>query len=191
MANYEQELKLLLDERQYNNIVKDATSSAEHTNHYFYCDDFPEGLVVRIRHGQDYVLTVKVHVSHTSDVTVCQEHDASLTESYAFSLIDNGISPEQLYAMVGIVVPAHLRYLGNMTTMRSIVDIEGHRVEVDKSSYLGVVDYELEYENSDLARMQSLRSVLLHRYALSLQPSQSKFSRFCDTLAKIPMMLDN
>ncbi len=191
MANFEQELKLLLDERQYNNIVADASEVHVHTNHYFYCDNMPSGIVVRIREGEQYTLTVKELVSHNSDVTVCQEHDASLTVALAHQLIDSGITPTQLHNMVGISVPSSLRYLGCMTTKRSIVDIEGHRVEVDASTYLGITDYELEYECSDLARMQSLRSVLLRRYALSLVPSTSKFGRFCDLLARTPMMLDD
>ncbi len=190
MTNIEQELKLSIDERQYNNIVSSAVSSSVHTNHYFYCDKMPMGLTVRIRHSDSgYMLTAKVHVSHTQDVNVCQEHNAELTAGLAISMISSGISIEQLHHMVGIDVPQHLRSIGYMTNKRSIVDIDGHMVELDKCSYLDTVDYELEYECNDRAKMQSLRSVLLHRYALSLTPSVSKYCRFCEVLSKIPMMI--
>ncbi len=190
MINIEQELKLVLDERQYNNIVANAVSSSQHTNHYFYCDSMPSGLTVRIRHSQgSYILTAKVHVSHTNDVNVCQEHNAELTENLATSMIECGITAEQFAHMVGLEVPHHLRSMGCMTNLRSIVDIDGHTVEVDKCSYLDTVDYELEYECNDRAKMQRLRSVLIHRYALSLTPSVSKYHRFCEVLSKIPMML--
>lgn len=190
MINIEQELKLALDERQYNNIVADALSCSEHTNHYFYCDHMPSGLTVRIRHSDSgYVLTVKVHVSHTNDVNVCQEHNAELTEGLAISMIECGITAEQLQHIVGIEVPYNLRSIGYMTNLRSIVDIDGHIVEVDRCSYLDTVDYELEYECNDRAKMQRLRSVLIHRYALSLTASVSKYHRFCEVLSKIPMMI--
>lgn len=190
MTNIEQELKLSLDERQYNNIVANATSSSQHTNHYFCCDHMPSGITVRIRHSQGgYLLTAKVHVSHTNDVNVCQEHNAEITEGLALSMIDYGITAEQFAQMVGIEVPHNLRSIGYMTNLRSIVDIDGHTVEVDRCSYLDTVDYELEYECNDRAKMQRLRSVLIHKYALSLSPSVSKYHRFCEVLSKIPMMI--
>lgn len=191
MINLEQELKLLLDKRQYDKIVVDAHTTVIHTNHYFYADGMPEDTAVRIRNSNgNFQLTAKVHVSTSLDVAVCKEHNVDITASLADSLINNGISKQQLLDMVGIEVEHNMRYLGHMNTTRSIVDIEGHRVELDYNQYLDQCDYELEYECNDLVLVQQLRSILLYRYALKFQPSNSKYYRFITALAKIPMLIE-
>lgn len=191
MKNIEQELKLQLTEREYNvlHALGDGLD-VEQVNYYFYYDNMPLKTMVRIRKKQGvYTLCYKDSLSQRNSVSVCRELECEITEGLAKSFMEKGISQQQLMTMLNISMPEPLRCIGNLTTIRKVINISGMKVELDRNSYLGVTDYELECECDNVEQLETLKNYLQFNYGITLKPSCAKSKRFAERLAGIPMML--
>lgn len=193
MKNIEQELKLSLTKREYN-ILHSLGNGEDVTqeNFYYYYDNMPLTTMVRVRRKQDkYTLCFKSAISSRDSVAVNREIECEITKGLADSFEEKGITQQQLSMMLGIVMPQPLRCIGSLITNRKIISINGLNAELDCNNYLGVTDYELECECDDVSRLQSLKHFLEYNYGITAKPSEPKSKRFADTLAGIPMLLED
>lgn len=130
------EKKVLLSEPEYRFLKENryrAGRTAVQVNHYYDTDDFElsrQGITCRIREKNGVcTATVKAHQQTWADCSV--EHSRSVKDRYDDLLFRD----------------MKLRHQGSLETIRTIYfPHKGISVMLDKNSYLGTTDYELELE---------------------------------------------
>ena len=186
MRNIEQELKLALTEREYGLIAAkaDGVTPLVLVNYYFSCDDLPRDIMVRVRHFADrYVLCFKRRLSHGDGVMVCDEREIVVDQPFAQKAIADGISYVSLNRMFDVdIFDADLRCVGNAETLRTPFMLSEWHIELDKFTYLGHVDYELECELDDIDKLNKLKNYLNHTFGVVMRNSLPKNQRFFDAL---------
>lgn len=195
MNNKEIELKLLLAKNEYDILNKlPSLSQTQQTNYYFYVEGLPLSTMVRIRQkGDRYELTVKQLVDFVGDIMTAYEHTAVISSALADAMIQCGIVNTQLTSLLGdnasvVKGDCVLRCVGQATTVRTLIDYDGFRLEVDDNNYLGQTDYELECECDDADKLNELKTKLKQLGVVG-NPSAPKSKRFFDKLASTPMLL--
>lgn len=185
MKNIEQELKIQLTQRQYQMLVSQSgVSPVKQVNYYFDGDGKPQNLTVRIREKNgEYVLCAKVRKGNSNGVSVSDEYEKVVGAEFLRVAQNVGLSRDCLKNALGVDADCTLFCQGSLTTYRSKFMLDGFVVEVDKNEYLGVCDYELECENSDVARLEELKTLLNYRFGIPCKPSKGKAARFAEQKA--------
>ena len=186
MKNIEQELKMALNEREYN-ILLDAAKAVPQlqTNYYFTYKEMPSETMVRLRvKGDKYLLCYKYRMSDRNGVTVADERECEVSEDLAESLMGRGMTQAEAKEFFGIDTPYDLKVVGSMETYRAKFKIEDWTIELDKNEYCGVVDYELECENLYVEQLEKLKNYLFYAYGIVFRPSAPKVQRFLKTIKK-------
>ena len=186
MKNIEQELKLQLTEREYRLLSDVACAEPRlQSNFYFVCPAMPRDAMVRIREkGDVYVLGYKRRLSVRDSVSVCDERECELSAEHANYILDRGVTADEMRKLLQVRVEAPLRLAGRLDTYRTVFEINGWTLELDKNVYLGVTDYELECENNDVSELAKLKNYLFYTYGVPERPSKPKSERFFDALNK-------
>ena len=129
----EHEIKYMLTAEQYEHILRlfSVKSTVVQTNYYYDTEDLDmnkRGITCRIREKNDsYVATVKQHLGGFESLEMSQVLQSLLDDS--------------------LFTGKKLKRWGNLTTERACVSEENEMIVfLDKNSYLGVIDYELEIE---------------------------------------------
>lgn len=185
MKNIEQELKLKLDEREYRILSEVSNAKPQlQTNTYFGYDGMSRETMVRIRKkGDEYILCYKQRMSLSDGVSVCDERECEIAADYAATLFERGIRKDELKSFIGVEFDNDLRCLGSVDTYRTKFDINEWTLELDKSIYLGITDYEVECENRDVASLSKLKNYLYYTYGIVFKPSLPKVERFLSALS--------
>ena len=140
----ETEYKSLLTEEEYSRIAGhfDWDSIKEQTNHYYSDDDkiLAKNRVmfrVRIKDGKS-VIQVKLHKNAGSPLQICEELE------YSVDGVPETITDGEKYT--GIKT-GELKKLGSTVTLRhSKMWDSKTEICLDKTEYLGIIDYEIEIE---------------------------------------------
>ncbi len=150
----ESEFKVMLTEEQYEAIrsMYAWDGETEQTNHYYDTAELQlinAHITCRVREikGVHYLqmkLPTGVEFSRTE---LEQELGKQLPEA---------LSAQLLNALSGRSNMPDVSRLGSLTTHRSIKRFDGAEIDLDKSSYFGVTDYELEIEFTDEAAARRL-----------------------------------
>lgn len=169
MANYhiEKEYKTMITHDAYLQMLKSLffDKTVIQTNHYYQAG---KDMGMRIRKIDDkHIFTLKHFV------------DGQVRE-YEFPLPGNSIHEplvEKLLKELNVCDPV---YLGEMTTVRSILYFSKGELCLDRSLYLGMEDYEIEYELKDpLVDDFATLASILKDFDLVYYPSQyTKYTRF-------------
>lgn len=181
MRNIEQELKLLLDEREYNIIFEQAKTEPQlQTNYYFGYTGMDKQVMVRIRHKSGrFVLCYKKRMSHIDSVSVCDEREIELSAEVAVNMLKKGITADQLKQLFDVELEDML-CLGSMDTYRAKFQLNEWTLELDKNVYFDHVDYELECEDNDVVSLNKLKNYLYYKYGIVIKPASPKVQRFLD-----------
>lgn len=179
MRNIEQELKLLLDEREYNILYEQAGATAQlQINYYFGYPSMDRDVMVRLRQKSDgFTLCYKRRMSHIDGVMVSNEREIPLTDELAHSMLKYGISSEQARRFFDAELD-DLRYLGRLDTYRAKFQLEEWTLELDKNVYFDRVDYELECENTDIVSLNKLKNYLYYKFGVVIKAASPKVQRF-------------
>ncbi len=174
----EYEKKILLTQDEYNKLSKlegEGKLRFIQTNYYYDTDELKmnmQGITCRIREKNGkYKATIKAHKQDNKECSIEKTKEAS--SKYDDSLFSG----------------MHLKLQGDLTTERVILySNNGCEVVLDKNTYLGMTDYELEVEylpeheeqaTKLIYRYMSLLYPLKHwMYNLSQRGSQSKSERY-------------
>ena len=181
MKNIEQELKLALDEREYNIIFDRANVTPQlQTNYYFGCPSMDKETMVRIRQKADgFTLCYKRRMSQIDSVLVCDEREQALTVEQATQMLKNGIPSEYMKQVFAVNVD-DLHCLGSMDTYRAKFQLNEWTLELDKNVYCDCVDYELECEDRDVVSLNKLKNYLYYKFGVVIKPVAPKVQRFLD-----------
>ena len=186
MKNIEQELKMALDEREYDILLGVAQVEPQlQTNYYFRFKGMSRDLMIRLRvKGDVCVLCCKQRLSDRNGVTVCDERECEISPDFADSLRSRGITRDEVQQLLGVDVPKDLMPVGSMDTYRAKFQIQSWTVELDKCVYTGRVDYELECENLHVEQLEKLKNYLFYAYGIVFRPSKPKVQRFLEAYIK-------
>lgn len=180
MKNIEQELKMRLDEREYNILLQASDARpALQTNFYFLSDDPDPDVMVRIRQkGSSFLLCYKRRLSQNDGISVCDERECGIMLADARRMLDDGLRRYEINGKLGLNLQDDFRYKGKLDTYRAKFLLDEWVLELDKNEYLGVTDYELECECSRVDALVKLKSYLQYHYGVVYKPSLPKSERF-------------
>ncbi len=184
MKNIEQELKMRLDEREYDILLqKSDERPVLQTNYYFASDEIASDVMVRIRQkGRSFLLCCKRRLSENDGITVCDERECDITLADARRMLDDGLRCGEINAKLGLDFQDDFLYKGKLDTYRAKFLLDEWVLELDKNEYLNVTDYELECECSRVDSLVKLKACLLYNYGVVYKPSRPKSERFFNTL---------
>lgn len=143
----ESEFKVMLSQQQYECIhnMYEWDREITQTNFYYDTDDLQlvnSHITCRVRRidGEHYLqVKLPTGVSY-SRVELEQELGSELPDA---------LSADMLNALTGRDDMPDVKLLGELTTRRSVKKTDGVEIDLDKSSYFGKTDYELEIEFAD------------------------------------------
>lgn len=141
----ETELKALLTEKQYQTLLTmfDYSKKVTQTNSYYISPDNAlkaHGITFRIRTiGNAHTVQIKKHIKNQAGLQISEESEFKIDD------IPSEFSEDEVYLYTGLKTTASL--IGELTTLRmSCMFCDGVEICLDKSTYLGKTDYEIEIE---------------------------------------------
>lgn len=192
ITNYEYEIKMMLNQVEYNRLHS-MGEGAEHLqiNHYFDTPDFllyKSFNVVRIRQLKGiYELTIKQSEGKSSppDVLSVNETSYELNENTAIKILEGKSKINEYLSTFPNLSNKNLNCIGGVTTLRKLLKLSKDmpKAELDKSTYLGKTDYELEWEIE--SHLYGKASLILEEHgisALDRESGKSKYKRFINRL---------
>ena len=188
-TNIEIEAKILVNEKEFNQLKTLLDLSEKHkvTQTNYYVDDTKGslrsyGFALRIRElNQSYTLTLK---SPMAEGTL--EKNQQINQASYLKLKNDRQFPEGLIKdfleMFGFDT-TQLTIITYLTTDRYETTFEGRNVCLDKNQYHGLVDYEVESEESSLKNAAETLKLLCEKAGIEYKPNQiSKYARAIKTL---------
>jgi len=165
MSEYEK--KILLSEKEYIYLLKRSNiiNQIEQTNFYFDTDDLlmnSRGITCRIRKkGNQYKAVVKWHIGKNGSCSV----EENLYEKDTFDAIG--------FEKMG------LKLQGELLTVRTVIHKDEFcEIVLDKNSYLGYTDFELEIEydqGHEEKALQHLKSIAMYFADANITNSEEAF----------------
>ncbi len=159
------EAKVLVSKDDYRLLTKEFASYPRYvqTNYYIDTEDralAKEGIALRIREKEgQYELTLKTPLSQG-----LLEKNAPITMNQFVALRDEDEFPEtdlkRFLTMLDFDVK-ELRILTSLSTERIDVEYEGGLLSIDRNSYSGQVDYEIEFEYNNIDDAEKILEKLL------------------------------
>ena len=185
--NIEIEYKVLLTEEQFK-ILEVELPFPEHPiiqiNHYFDTFNFllkSYHSSVRIREiDKQYTLTLK----QPKDQHILETNDYLTEKEFISWLNGDPIAKHHTskrLAQLGIV-ERELTYFGSLQTERKEFSSQQISYCLDKSSYNGITDYELELEVPEVGIGETIFDTLLEKYTIQKTKPITKIERFFKTL---------
>ncbi|MGM9814170.1 MAG: CYTH domain-containing protein [Candidatus Enteromonas sp.] len=164
------EAKALVQAEDYKKLTKAFRGSPRYvqTNHYIDTEDrslAKEGLAIRIREkGQSYELTLKTPLSEG-----LLEKNAPITYDQFVEFRDFGDFPKTditRFLLQLDVDITKLKILTSLTTERVDVEYEGGLLSLDRNTYSGKTDYEIEFEYNSMNGAQKIMKDLFDQHEI-------------------------
>jgi uncharacterized protein YjbK len=181
------ELKNIVTEKEFQTLTRHFSVTEDQfksqTNYYFDTQDFKlkkEGCALRIRHKEDtYTFTLKE--PHGDGLL---ESNETLMEDDALQFINGDTIHssdllQHLEEKYGIAC-SDLSSLGALKTSRYEQSFQSGLLVFDHSMYLGVEDFELEYEVTNRKQGEAEFEALLHEFNIPKRQTRNKIQRFFD-----------
>ncbi len=150
----ENEFKLMLTEQQYTKLYSMYGWDKEYTQINYYFDTPSLELITshvtcRVRYvGGAYYLQMKLPNG--------AEHSRIELEQKLGDALPFKLTAEELNELSGRDDMPDARRIGELRTLRSVKYFKGAEIDLDKSSYFGKTDYELEIEFTDESAAREL-----------------------------------
>jgi uncharacterized protein YjbK len=178
------EVKSMLTEEAYCTLVKglklDESEAVTQHNHYFETPDFSlkaahAGLRIREKNNT-FTLTLKQ--PHT--VGKLETHQ-TLNKNEWITAKEQGTLPDGKVKgqLNSLNIPIEkLAYVGTLTTSRIEISYKEGNLCLDKSSYLGKTDFEIEFEGISEEHANSTLMKVLNDYNIQYTVTENKVRRF-------------
>ena len=203
----EKELKYQLDKEDYiklNQYLEKKFVKRDYiiqTNYYIDTGDFTlnkNNITARIRNILDkkYEFTIKVPKSNNNNIkhaSIKKEVSVEIDKVEAEKLLQNGIWHKDIIDILNKYIDfpicySDFRIIGSLKTERVLYDIKGFNefLSIDKSIYLNIQDYEVEWETTELDKYNEFLLNIFHAAGVSyLKNKSSKNARFIMRLNEI------
>lgn len=175
----ENEFKIMLTFEQYEKLLSlyDWDKTIVQTNHYYDNDSLQLSemhITCRVREIEGkYFLQMKFPATHIYSRVELEEPLDALPETIAESDLLRSDGHENL---------TDVKRLGTLTTTRSVKRMSGAEIDLDKSEYFGITDYEVEIEFTDDEAARRLLDEITDK--LGIKPASEvcagKMRRFLD-----------
>lgn len=183
------EAKVLVNKDQYKILTKEFSTYPRYvqTNYYIDTDDralSKDGIALRIREKEgQYELTLKTPLSQG-----LLEKNAPITMNQFVELRDDGVFPEtdlkRFLTMLDFDVN-ELKILTSLSTERIDVQYEHGLLSIDRNTYSGQTDYEVEFEYNNLEDAKRILGALLKEKGIEAPFSEkSKTARAMSAIGK-------
>lgn len=203
MSNIETELKYLLSKQDfrslYHYIMKQSSkpSLTRQANYYFASSESPleiSPINIRIRlKGEKSEITCKIPISDTTTDTVqnSYEYNENISSEEAFHYIKNGLSASTMSEIFADMVNKHklqpmdLTCYGHLRTARFsfVVNENLPPLLLDVNAYLGIFDYELEWELEQVKEADTILQSMFKNLNISpIGELKAKRRRFFEKL---------
>ena len=159
------EAKVLLNQEDYKKLVKQFKQFKRYSQTNYYIDNdkrilAKKGIALRIREREDhYEFTLKTPLSHG-----LLEKNEAITKAQFDAFLEKGEFPKvdavRLLTMLDVDIKS-LHVLTHLTTDRIDVDYEDGLLSIDRNSYSGKVDYEVEFEYNNMKGAETILKKLL------------------------------
>lgn len=179
----ENEFKIMLTSEQYEKLLSQYKwdKTVVQTNHYYDTDDLglsDAHITCRVREIDGaYFLQMKFPAAREYSRVELEKPLSALPETIS---ADNLLKPDGHDALPDV------KRLGALTTTRSVKQFNGAEIDLDKSEYFGITDFELEIEFTDETAARSLLAEITEKR--SLQPNSEvctgKIRRFLEEYAR-------
>ena len=199
MSNIETELKYLLSKESFRSLYSflnqqsSKPSLTRQINYYFASpesplDISPINIRIRLKSGESEI-TCKIPVSGTTTDTIQNnyEYNKNISLKEAFHFIKNGLSADTMSEIFTDMLkdhklqPADLTYYGLLRTARFsfIIDEDLSPLLLDVNAYLGIFDYELEWELKQVQEADTLLQSIFQKLNISpigqMKPKRRRF----------------
>lgn len=174
---FEREVKRMVDPAFYDRYCGKG-ETVKQINYYFASGE--HRLRLREKDGR-WEMTLKVRAGEDRE-DGHYEYNAPIDEADALDYLAKGLPRDVVLALLGQDIGGDATYLGSLTTYRTTFVEEGLTIELDKSEYLGVTDYEIECEVQDEEEWQHAKA-WADAHTGSSEQSTGKFKRFTSRLA--------
>ena len=168
--------------------TKDLFRSSHHINRYFDTNDFDlfhNGCSLRIRDAKDgFTMTLKSkNISSKAFLSDRDEYNKEISGEQHREYLKAGIEAAQLWGILkGVAGGKQLRHMGTLWTTRHRIKFSDNLfLEMDKSYYEGITDYEIEFEYEDEKELNMLHDYL-NSNGIYPRCGSGKFSRFIEKL---------
>lgn len=177
------EYKVLLTKKEYENIASSLpfpTNSVNQVNYYFETKQFDfkkQHSALRVREKNNkYTLTLKQpHVEG-----ILETHDKITEEEYKNWLNGNPTPTVHVGKQLDYMeIPIEqIKYFGSLSTERKSFKAEDILYVLDKSTYNGKIDYELEIEAPSQEKGREAFNQLIQNYRITRKEPITKIERF-------------
>lgn len=175
----ENEFKIMLTKEQYEAVygLYSWDSEMDQVNSYYDDEKLTcsnAHVTVRVRSvGGRYLLQMKLPAEQSGNGAVSR-----IELEQELNGIPETLSGGILKSLSGVDLP-DVNLLGTLTTFRSVKHFPGVEIDLDRSSYFGRTDYELEIEYTDEAAAEDLLSEITAKVQIDRSaPVTGKIRRF-------------
>lgn len=189
MPELEIEFKNLLNENEYSTLYDTFFKRVPGQSLVNYYIDTPDlelrsnTLLLRVRKDDGkQVMTLKAPTEKgVLEFHAEVDYDLDSRKDVAQAEVPDVIADELEKRHIGI---ADLKIYGSLETERHETEYEGGLLVLDKSSYLGSTDFEIEYEVSDYDEGETIFNRLMADHDISRRGEVTKSERFYRVLRK-------
>lgn len=175
----EVEFKSLLTEEEYNRLMKqfEGNRTDFQTNHYFDTPRFSlkaHSTSLRVREREELELTLKRKKGYS-----ILEMTEPITNEQFEDFKNGGFIPSDEIAseLANIIGEQKLVNFMSLSTLRMYFPYSNGILFIDKSTYLGVVDYELEYEAKSYYQGKKEFIEIINELGIQYKKAEKKIKR--------------
>lgn len=180
----EVEFKSLLTEVEYNKLM-DTFKNAKYdfqTNHYFDTNRFSLKALntsLRVRERDDLELTFKRKKGYNTELK-----SVPITREEFEELKQTGVVKQEELAgeVYGLIKDQKLNNFLSLSTLRCFVPYASGILNIDKSEYLGFVDYEIEFASKSYHQGKADFIQIINDFGIQYKKSDKKIKRAFNAL---------
>ena len=181
------EFKSLLTKDEYDRLIKQFSGSKSdfQTNHYFDTTRFSLKALdtsVRVREREIFELSYKRKKGYNVDVRTVLIDKAKFDEIKETGTID---IPEINEELVKLIKDQKLVNFLSLSTLRTFLPYKSGVLNIDKSEYLGVTDYEIEYSTKSYHQGKEEFIQLISDLQIQYKKSDKKIKRAYNRLKEL------
>ena len=182
------EFKSLLTEKEYNKLLEhfEANSKSDYqTNHYFDTKRFSLKALnasLRVRQREDFELTYKRKKGYNTDLKTVK-----ITKEDFKELRDTGVVTHEEVALDvnNLIKEQKLVNFLSLSTLRHYVPYGSGILNIDKSEYVGITDYEIEFTGKSYHQGKADFIKIISDFGIQYKKSEKKIKRAFNALKNL------
>jgi len=181
------EFKSLLTETEYNKLLDFFVNvkSDFQTNHYFDTRRFSLKALnasLRVRQRESYELTFKRKKGYSTEFK-----SIAITEEEFKQFKETGVIPQEAFAndMANLIKDQKLVNFLSLSTLRYYVPYGNGILNIDKSEYVGITDYEIEYTSRNYHQGKADFIKIISEFEIQYKKSDKKIKRAYNALKNL------